>query len=153
MPHATAPLSLKLCTSKTMNDDQKIKIAELKQLRAIEHFKSVISMAELALKSAILINGGASVALLTFIGNIKSGDKNFLVYSLCSFAFGVLFGAIGTFLAYLAQNHFMEQINAQIKSQDDEKHKFVAIGSCGLSYLAFFIGIILASNGLMGIST
>ena len=103
-----------------MNDDQKIKIAELKQLRAIEHFKSVISMAELALKSAIFINGGASVALLTFIGNIKSGDKNFLVYSLCSFAFGGLFGAIG---------------------------------SCGLSYLAFFIGIILASNGLMGIST
>jgi hypothetical protein len=55
-----------------MNDEQKLKTAELNHLRAIEHFKSVISMAELALKSSILINGGASIALLTFIGNVKT---------------------------------------------------------------------------------
>ncbi|MGR3219179.1 MAG: hypothetical protein ACUZ8H_05085 [Candidatus Anammoxibacter sp.] len=40
------------------------------QLQAVEMFKSVISYGATALKSAILINGGAAVALLAFIGNI-----------------------------------------------------------------------------------
>ena len=75
--------------------------SELKTLKSIEHFKSVISMAELALKSSILVNGGAAVALLTFIGKVTSGDKSLLVYGLLCFSIGVLFGAISVSYTHL----------------------------------------------------
>ncbi|MFD3283846.1 hypothetical protein ACE41O_12040 [Alteromonas macleodii] len=145
MPHMSAPVIEKLYAREVMNDD---KIAELKLQRAVEHFKSVIQMAELALKSSIMINGGAAVALLTFVGNSKAEDKTFLVYSLFAFSLGVLFGAISALLAYLAQNHFMEQINNNESPSDNQAHKISAIGAISLSYLAFFIGILLASQGV-----
>jgi hypothetical protein len=136
-----------------MQSESELKITELKMLRATEHFKSVISMAELALKSSILVNGGAAVALLTFIGKVTTGDKSLLVYALLSFSIGVLMGAIATFLAYLAQYHFMEQINSEVDPKDNESHKNIAIKVCGFSFFCFFVGIICVSGGVLATST
>lgn len=133
-----------------MEPDTQIKIAELKQVRAIEHFKSVISMAELALRSAILINGAAAVSLMTFVGNAEKNSSNSVVYGLFSFAIGVLFGAIATLFGYLSQNEFMRQINEN-ESLDDGVviQKKVAIWLCGLSYGCFAIGVALTSFGFL----
>jgi hypothetical protein len=73
-----------------------------------EMFKSVIAASQVALKSAILINGGASVALLAFIGNLWSkGISNSVMLSLsrvmCIFVLGVFAGALACGSMYLTQ--------------------------------------------------
>ena len=78
------------------------------QLQAVEMFKSVISYGTAALKSAILINGGAAVALLAFIGNIwnKSIPQSavgHLTSAIAYFSFGVLAATIGTASSYITQ--------------------------------------------------
>ena len=67
--------------------------------------KSVNNYAQTALKSALLINGGAAGALLAFIGNIWDKGANqaavgSLTNSIFWFSFGVLLAAIGTGTAY-----------------------------------------------------
>ena len=73
-----------------------------------ENFKSVILTGQSALKSAILINGGAAVALLAFIGHVWKPDylrtaSINLVGSLQWFVFGVLSAAIAAGGTYAAQ--------------------------------------------------
>jgi hypothetical protein len=71
-------------------------------------YKAVIDIALVALKSAILINGGAAIAMLAFWGTAL-GVKPDIVYSsniasaLGFFAQGVLSGGLATLPAYLSQ--------------------------------------------------
>ena len=83
------------------------------QLYAVELFRSVIGYGQAALKSAMLINGGAAAALLAFIGNIwikgVSPDAvNSLTSAIAYFAFGVLVAAIGTAESYFTQYCYSE---------------------------------------------
>lgn len=76
--------------------------------KQIEMFRATITSGQAALKSAILINGGASVALLAFIGNIWTKGTlqeavDSLTLSIGLFAGGVLAAAIASGNAYLAQ--------------------------------------------------
>lgn len=41
-----------------------------------ERFQSVMQMATMAVKNAVLINGGAAFALLTFLGNAKGSARS-----------------------------------------------------------------------------
>ncbi len=132
-----------------METKAKLRTLELQQARAFEHFRSVISMAELALKSAILVNGAACIALLTFIGNSTRSENILIVVGLFSFATGVLLGAVATFLAYLTQNEFMRQINENEEHDEKEWRKIWAIRVCGSSYVAFFLGATLAGWGFL----
>lgn len=132
-----------------MDTEAKIQVKELQLTHALEHFKSVITMAELALKNAILVNGGAAIALLTFIGNTKPADHKLIVVSLFLFAFGVLLGALAIFFAYLAQNYFMSQINARKEFVENPWQKITAIAICGSSYAAFAGGVVSAGFGFI----
>ncbi len=74
----------------------------------IEMFKSVITMGQSALKSAILINGGAAVALLAFIGKVWGNvdghiDLEYLKCGLMLYTFGVLSATIASGFTYLSQ--------------------------------------------------
>lgn len=86
------------------------KIEEYKadQLHDTEMFRSVINFAGSALKSAMLINGGAAVALMAFIGNIWTkvtavAAVTSLTNSVFYFAFGVLAAALATMMSYFTQ--------------------------------------------------
>lgn len=86
---------------------------EAEQQHSIELLRSVISYGQAALKSAILINGGAAVALLAFIGNIwlkaiTPEAVTSLTNSIALFAFGVLAAALGTAGSYFTQYCYSE---------------------------------------------
>jgi hypothetical protein len=75
-----------------------------------EMFRSVIETAKATLNTSILVNGGASVALLALLGNlvgrpqpISPALQQGLIVSLAFFAAGVLSGAIATSSTYLSQ--------------------------------------------------
>ena len=74
----------------------------------LEFFKSVIDSGREALNALVLINGGAVVALLSFMGVTLSKGLFFelgsnLKCSILSFGFGVLMGALGFGGRYLSQ--------------------------------------------------
>ena len=86
---------------------------EAQQLHAVEMFRSVIAYGQAALKSAMLINGGAAAALLAFIGNIWAKGVapdavSSLTSSIAFFAFGVLVAAVGTAGSYFTQYCYSE---------------------------------------------
>jgi len=70
-------------------------------------YQQVNMQGQAAMKAALLINGGAAVAMLAFIGTaINKGTVNPLLYKFCSsmmmFIFGVLSGALAFGVTYIA---------------------------------------------------
>ena len=79
------------------------------QQQQVEMFRSVIATGQTALKTSLLINGGATVALLAFLGHVLSNPRAgnlvpVLSFSLYLFGLGVLLGAVATGFTYLAQS-------------------------------------------------
>jgi len=93
---------------------------DAQQQHSLELLRSVIAYGQAALKSAILINGGAAAALLAFIGNIwakgivpqaVSSITNAIIF----FSSGVLASAFGTGTTYLTQYCYSEEWNKSAK--------------------------------------
>lgn len=76
-----------------------------------EQFQSTIEIGMQVLKTAILINGGAAIALLTFMGNTKARiEVGPLVAGLELFSAGIISAAFGGFMAYVAQRFHLASI-------------------------------------------
>lgn len=80
-----------------------------------ECFKSIITMGQNALKSIIVINGGASVAFIAFLNNnlfkflsddVLSKVYLSLCYALIVFCVGTLLASIGYGLVYFTQDKY-----------------------------------------------
>lgn len=64
---------------------------------------------ELALRMALIINGGAAVSLLTFAGSLPKDQRHDIANTLVWFASGVALAALAVALAHFA-NYFMSCI-------------------------------------------
>lgn len=73
--------------------------------RGLEHLKTMVSLANEGLKALVLINGGAVVALLTFLGNAKFGGSGAARFAgpMALFALGVVAALVGYIMAYRTQ--------------------------------------------------
>lgn len=120
------------------------------QLHAVEMFRSVISYGAAALKSSILINGGAAVALLAFIGNVWNkglvqASVTPLMSAIVYFSFGVLAAAIGTAASYLTQYCYGEEHN----KTGTAFHVLTVICVIG-AYAMFSFGVLDAHEAFTG---
>ena len=82
----------------------------------LQMLRSVIDSGTTALTSSILINGGATVALLAYAANLfsKGQTSNLgaaLVTALVCFAFGVLSGAVAAGAGYITQYCYYRRWN------------------------------------------
>lgn len=82
----------------------------------LEFLRTVVNYGQAALKSSILVNGGASAALLAFIGKIWGEHYSHEVVSsltlaILLFVFGVLSGAIASGTAYITNYCYSERHN------------------------------------------
>jgi hypothetical protein len=96
---------------------------EARERMRAELFKSVITSAEVLIRSLILINGGAAVALLAFIGHLASTkndvaaiiDPSAAIHAfacpLLCFVFGVLGAALFAGFVAAAQKLYAEEFN------------------------------------------
>lgn len=126
-----------------------MRVREATVLAQMEGFRGTINFATLAIKSLILVNGAAAIALLTFVGHLWAGDPNGLAaprlaHELkCSF---ILFGAgVGTGvlcagLSYLAQAFFVERIPHNGRNWCGEIFRALAVLSAVASFGAFLWG-------------
>ena len=74
----------------------------------IEVFKSVMQSGQNAMKSALLINAGATISILTFVTKLFSEGKYILAADLANalliFTLGVFLAALSTAITYLTQD-------------------------------------------------
>ena len=75
---------------------------------SLESFKQVIALGQSTLKTIMLINGGAAVATLAFLGNILSKPRPIaglhpFASSMLTFVFGVFLSAAAYALTYFSQ--------------------------------------------------
>jgi hypothetical protein len=134
-------------------------LSEKSAARQIDHeqdlelMRATISTALGALRSAVLINGGGSVALLAFIGNIWSADNltvASLAIALIYFVAGVGTGASASFFAYLAQAGFGHELGT-CSIRLGEAFRGVAALAIISSYLLFGIGAYKSYTAFVGL--
>lgn len=124
----------------------RMKIAELKHQSDLAGYiasqelsrcllDATMAFAGAALKSAVLINGGAAVAVLAYMGNVPSGVAHQLPYSLLLFTGGVLLAAIATAGSYFAQFSYAHGCDSR-----GSRFRGVAIALIIGSYVAFASG-------------
>lgn len=121
-----------------------------------------------ALKSMMLVNGGAIIALLTFIGNeAHIANASYLKCGLSMFGAGLFLSLLAYFAAYLGQADFMNvagirmvDMRAQSMEVDSEetpeifekrgmKLLWAAIGLLFGSLLLFGLGAVASINGIL----
>ena len=106
-------------------------------------FNSVIEAGLSALKSATLINGGAAVSLLAFLGNLLTKDPPYgttypihaLSQAMLIFFLGVGFSGVATASRYFSQASYSSENECQ-----GDLFRWLAIILALLSFGAFFYG-------------
>lgn len=120
----------------------RIEYYKAKSKRISDDSHAVITIGQGALKSSILINGGACVALLAFIGKIITENTvpvPGLSTALLIFGCGVLFSAISSGTTYLSQSNY-----AIKKRRRAVFYNYLVIVFIILSYLSFLGGGIIS---------
>jgi hypothetical protein len=123
---------------------------EARVQHSVEMFRSVIEAGREALKAVVLINGGAVVALLGFLGaaiakSFPSSLGLSLAGALGYFGAGVLLGALGFGARYSAQASY-SQSNNYVGIQFHVLSVVFAV----VAYLFFGIGVIRAYGAFVG---
>ena len=117
-------------------------------------FKSVVEAGINALKSSMIINGGAAIALLAFIGNILKEPKASSVisvscigYALLIFVLGTGFGGTATGSRYLSQFFYSKALEKMLTGKEKSFSlyighiiNFLTVTLGILSFAAFFYG-------------
>jgi len=98
------------------------------------------------MKVLLLLNGGAAVALMTFLGHLSGNERRVAIYtagiSLLSFGIGALIATLAFVTAYLAQLHYGNEATGQTGAGAiaHRCHRITYI-SILLSAVAFSIGL------------
>lgn len=115
---------------------------------SLEMFKSVIATGQAALKSSMVINGGAAAALLAFTGKIWSEGSivqvtNALTHSILLFCAGLLIASFASGTTYLSQLAYAKDWN----KVGGAVNAFTVLTVLA-SYAMFGFGCFNASNSL-----
>ena len=98
--------------------DERIAHRQIMSRFLLEVFRSTTAYALTALRTAILINGGAAIALLAFLQTQTSDELTFytptpFAYALGCYAFGTIAATVGTAVGFFYQRDSFLQIAAQ----------------------------------------
>ena len=123
-----------------------------------ELYSATINTAIMAVKSGILINGGACVAVMGLMaGVLKENSQGVyafeLNYALASFGLGVLFAALTTAAVYFAQYNYRLQLEYRREERIRTGNladifRAVAICLVLLCYICFLSGLVFGYKGL-----
>jgi hypothetical protein len=118
---------------------------------SLELFKSVIATGQTALRSMFLINGGAAVAVLAFVGHLatlrdSTGSIGAFALPLGCFVVGLLLITIASGITYLAQRAYATQKKGR---RSGNRLHGVIITASALSVVAFATGSWLTYRALV----
>ena len=128
-----------------------IKQNETVETGKIEMFRSVILAGQNALKTAFLMNGGATVVLIAFLGKLSDQHQDKIAdfaSALVLFVFGVLAITVSSGITYLTQWFYADLEPWTIKT--GHVLNFLSIGLCLASYGLFIWGTFRTYNAFLG---
>jgi hypothetical protein len=111
-----------------------------------------------ALRSTFLVNGGAAVALLAFLGAALAKDNlarlgQVMNGPLIAFACGVLLSSLGLAFRYLSQSASASTLVEDTALARSFKYQRLAVTSGLLSLAAFLVGIVLVCMAFNAVFT
>ena len=122
---------------------------------ALETYKSLISLGSESLKALQLLNGGAIVALLAYLGqaNMSELAARSVSVPLILFVAGLSLGTLCFLTSYLTQ---LALFNESVRPNESsgKSHTFwlrVTVGVAGLSLVAFVAGAFCGVKALTGV--
>jgi hypothetical protein len=107
--------------------------------------EAAIKSGELALRMALLINGGAAIALLTFIGTLPKEQKRAVADTLVWFGSGVGLAVLAIAGTYFTNYFMLEIASSKLRRWE---HPYVDIGPNTAKYEKLNIGFHLISVAL-----
>jgi hypothetical protein len=125
----------------------------------VESWRAGVAFAMTALKSAILLNGAAAVAILAFLGHASTSEKSgntlaeihltLLTISLRNFLIGAFSAVVATAIAYLSSYAENRSLWAWVRSSPwapkfdwaGRALQFVAVITVGYAYFRFWQGM------------
>jgi hypothetical protein len=110
----------------------------------LEMLRAVITVGQSALKGALIINGGAAVTLLAFIGKIWGSTDTqptlvALSFALLSYVFGVLSAAMAAGATYFSQAGYADEFGSHSHTIGRVGH-IAAICFVFCAYILFAVG-------------
>jgi hypothetical protein len=119
-------------------------------------FRAAVDFAIIGIKTLVMINGAAVIALLTFVGQVWANDQHngsamakILFWPLLFFLAGLILAVVTTLLAYVTQMITTERGGGTIPLAAMRLRVFAIIAS-GLSVAAFTAGAVLTAVGIAG---
>ena len=108
-------------------------------------------MANAGIQAAMLLNGGAAVAILALMGNLATSTRNPIVdvlaikWSLLAFGFGAFLAAAAYFVGYLVQGALARE------PENAKAHRSRSIGVVMVagSFLLFLVGLVIAAMSML----
>jgi hypothetical protein len=107
-----------------------------------EMFRSVISSGQNALKTGFLLNGGASLAMLAYIGQHGENYTKELSLSLLYFVWGTICISLSSAMVYLCQRVFSDPDLSQKKWASYLDIVTICVGF--ISFVFFILGMYVA---------
>lgn len=123
---------------------------ELWKEARVEMMRAVISFGQGAIRSLVLVNGGAAIAVMTFLGNFSDRnevDTEFLAHSLLMFSLGVVAASIVAGFAYVTQ--YLYDNSAGRLSRVGVGFHIAAVAFAVLSLALFVSGLLKAHFGFL----
>lgn len=120
----------------------------------LEMLRSVITVGQSALRSALLINGGAAVALLAFIGQLWTGGEidsalGEVADGLLQFVWGVLAAAGAAGATYFSQAGYAGEFGRVSQAVGRTGH-VLAVAGVFLAYYLFAKGALITFEAVRG---
>ncbi len=118
----------------------------------IETYKSLIQLGTFGLKFIQIVNGGAAIALLAYLGNVtkSGGEAPDLVWPMTFFIIGLILGGLATVTAYLTQLHLYNEGLGVVQSGEHKLWLWASIGLCVLGLASFAVGSLTAAKAFVG---
>ena len=119
-------------------------------------FEAAVEFAITAIKTLVMVNGAAVIALLTFVGQVWANDQSngsamarVLFWPLLFFLTGLIMAVLTCLLAYITQMITTEHGRGVIPPLS-KKIRLFAIATSVLSIMAFTAGAISTAVGIAG---
>lgn len=119
----------------------------------VEQFRQVIALGQSAMKAGVVINGGAAVALLAFIGHMAAEAQAFRVLPFANSLWWFVMGVLASGVAFAAS--YVSQLGYAGKEGWPHRagyafHVLAALGGV-FALVAFLMGSAAAYHGFLGL--
>jgi hypothetical protein len=114
---------------------------------AVETFKSLVQISLEGLKLLALLNGGAAVALLAYMGNIagKGVPVPSLFIPMLCYVGGLMFCGAAFLFGFMTQFLLYDESTGQLRRGAHRTFRIPAIGFSVMSMMAFSAGSLVAA--------